>query len=128
MEFLDYWIAITQTKDNVASVDRYVPYNLNKSLSAFWDYIHYVNDMNHLSHLDNKLQFDYFINTLEGYTGKEKRYVQKWLETDVVENLELLKEYYNYGSVKAKEALELLTEDQLLYMKHKLRKGGLKDE
>ena len=69
MKFLDYWISMTQTKEDVmidspdpGAEKNYVPYNINKSLSSFWDYIHYVNEMNQLNHLDNKLQYDYFIN------------------------------------------------------------------
>ena len=132
MEFLDYWISMTQTKEDIMTESPdpgaekdYVPYNINKTLSLFWDYIHYVNNMNHFNHLDNKLQYDYFINTIEAYTGKDKRYAPTWLEADKIENLELIKEYYNYGSVKSKKVLELLSSDQLLYIKCKLRKGGM---
>ncbi|MBF86039.1 MAG: DNA polymerase [Acidobacteria bacterium] len=132
MKFLDYWISMTQTKEDVmidspdpGAEKNYVPYNINKSLSSFWDYIHYVNEMNQLNHLDNKLQYDYFINTIEAYTGKNKRYAPEWLKVDEIEDLELIKEYYNYGSVKAKEALGLLGSEQLLHIKRKLRKGGM---
>ena len=129
MDLLDYWKAITQTKENIIEYSfsemDYDSFSMNRSLSYFIDFAPIANDMNHFSHLDNKLQFDYFINTIEKYTGKEKRYLKSWVKPTEIENLELVKEYYNYGNIRAKEALELLTDDHLLYIKHKLRKGGM---
>ena len=52
-----------------------------------------------------------------------KRYAP-WLKTSKINNLELVKEYFGYNDQKAKDALDLLTDDQLEHIQTKLNKGG----
>jgi len=128
-ELLDYWKAITQTKENIMEsgfnwdgrVEKdYKPFYVNRNLSNHIDHVHDANEMNGQSHLPHKLQFDYFINTIEkGYLK-----LKSWTKPTELERLEMVKEYYKYGNVRAKEALKLLTEAQLLYIEYKSRKGG----
>jgi hypothetical protein len=70
---------------------------------------------------DNILQYHYLLNTVRAY----KRPFQKWQKRDIVENLEAVKEYYNYSNEKAKEALSLLSDTQIQEIKKYLNKGGL---
>jgi len=51
----------------------------------------------------------------------------KWLKPEVIENLELVKEYYCFSNSKAKEALKILSDQQLEVIKARLSKGGQKD-
>ena len=78
--------------------------------------------MNIRPHCDKILQFDYLINSLR----KQFRRSSKWLKPDFFDNVEIVKEYFGYSTPKAKQALEILTEEQLDYIRFKLRKGGLK--
>ena len=41
-----------------------------------------------------------------------------------IHNLDLVKEYFGYSDQKAKEALTLLTDDDLELIRSKLNKGG----
>ena len=116
--------AITYKKENIMGdelVEKdYKPYRINKFLSQHLDCILFVNEMNFSSHLDNKLQFDYFINSIR----KKFRKSGKWLKPEDFEAVELVKEYYGYSTPKAKEALKILGDDNIEYIRKKLYKGG----
>jgi hypothetical protein len=69
--------------------------------------------------LDNRLQFDFLINTIR----KQKRF-SKWLKADKTDSLEAVKEYYGYSNEKARQALTLLNDEQINVLKQKVTKGG----
>ena len=127
MELFDFLNDISHKKKGVIRDDPlaekdYKPYVINKFLSQHIDCILYVNEMNIRPHCDKILQFDYLINSLR----KQFRRSSKWLKPDFFDNVEIVKEYFGYSTPKAKQALEILTEEQLDYIRFKLRKGGLK--
>ena len=68
------------------------------------------------------MQFHYFINSIR----KKRRFGGKWLSQTKLKNLELIKEYYGYSNSKAKEALNILSKNQIENIKIKLTKGGRK--
>ena len=80
------------------------------------------NEMNGYHFLPKKMQFDYFINSIR----ERRRFGGRWLTQKKVKDLELVKEYYDYSNSKAKEALSILTNDQLENIKLNLEKGGRK--
>ena len=98
----------------------YIPFLVNRGLSFFQDTIIQVNEMNRLHFLDNKLQFDYLLNNIR----PRKRW-SKWLKPDKIDNLELVKEYFGFSNEKAKEALEVLSNENIEDIKSKLAKGGM---
>ena len=117
--------SISQTKDNFIkefpSVEKdYKPFLVNRGLSFFQDTILQVNEMNRNHYLDNKLQFDYLLNSIR----TRKRW-SKWLKPDKIDNLEMVKEYYGFGNEKAKEALEVLSDAEIEFIKTKFEKGGV---
>jgi hypothetical protein len=75
--------------------------------------------MNRLHHLDPKLQFEYYLNSIRPM----KRYA-KWVKRVDDENLEIVKQYYGYSNKKAKQALSILSKSQLNIIKQRLQKGG----
>lgn len=95
-------------------------YLMNKALSSHIDVILYVNEMNKNRHLDKKLQYDYLFYSVRKY----KRKYQKWMKSDVKDDLELVKEYFSYSSKKAREVIEFLSKEDLQYIADKLNKGG----
>jgi hypothetical protein len=101
------------------AIKSYPPYIINRCLSGFMDVILYANEMNMFSHLDNKMQYDFFINTIR----KRKRF-SPWLKKDSLKDLELVKQYYGYSNEKAKTALGLLTKEQIEFIRSKLNVGG----
>jgi hypothetical protein len=125
-ELKDYLNSINQSKKNILHGDKiaeseYPPYIVNKCLSSFTDTILFVNEMNKNPHLDKKLQYDFYINTL-----KPRKRFSPWLKKQTLENIELVKEYYGYSHNKALEALRILTTQQLEVIKKALNKGGTK--
>ena len=115
--------AINETKENVLvdelAEKEYSAFIVNRGLSFFMDTIFQVNEMNRNGHLDSRLQFDYLLNSIR----QKKRY-SKWLKTDKLHDLDVVKEYYGFSNEKAKDALSTLSEDQLAFIKDKLNQGG----
>ena len=123
----DFIKAINESKDVMkndpfAEKD-YIPFLVNRGLSFFQDTILQVNEMNRNHFLDNKLQFDFLINNIRS----RKRW-SKWLKPDKIDNLELVKTYFGFGNEKAKEALEVLSNEDIKEIKSKLAKGGVEKD
>ena len=76
--------------------------------------------MNGYHFLDKKIQFHFYINSIR----RKKRFGGKWLSQAKLKNLEYVKEYYGYSNEKAKDALNILTEEQIEHLKNTLFKGG----
>ena len=114
--------SILQTKKDCLDNEKdYVPYVVNRSLSAHYDCILYANQMNLHPHLDKRMQYDYLLHSVRGY----KRPFQPWLKKETPENLAAVMEYHKYSHEKAREALKILTDDQLSSIIKRLDKGGM---
>jgi len=124
MKPFDFINSITYKK-NIAmdsnNESGYNPFITNRALSQFVDCILLSNEMNIRHHIDNKLQYDYFINRI-----RSKKRFKKWDKKLDNENIELIKEYYDYNNDKATTALSILSLQQLDIIKKKLNKGGVK--
>lgn len=120
----DFINAINQTKENLFEEPNasklYQPYLVNRSLSYFHDTIIQANTMNMYSGIPNHWQFAFLLNSI----AKKKRF-SKWQKKDkATDSLLLVQEYFGYSSDKAKEALSILSDEQLNEIKQKLNKGG----
>jgi hypothetical protein len=119
--FRDIIPAILNTKKDVLDEEKqYVPFVVNRALSYHYDCVMFTNEMNKLPNTDKKMQFHYLLNRVRGY----KRPFQKWQKRDSIEALELIKEYYSFSNEKAKEALAVLTDDQIDELRKRLDRGG----
>lgn len=122
----DYVNAILQTKKNLIvdneTEKEYNPFLTNRSLSYQSDCVMFANEMNRRSFLDKKMQFDFLINTVRS----KKRPFAKWIKAEKSEDLECIKQIYNFSNSKAREALRLLSEDQLKQLKEMTDIGGLR--
>ena len=124
-ELKDYLKAINQTKEPLMDDEdeqwekKYPSFIINKCIAPFPDTVMLVNEINQLHHLDKKLQFDFLINSLR----PRKRYTP-WMKAKKLENLEYVKEYYGYNNEKARNALNILNDEQISAIKTKLNKGG----
>ena len=125
MNPFNYLNAINYSKQNIMVDDlterAYNPFMVNRSLSYFNDTVLFANEMNQHPHLDNRLQFDFFINIVR----KKKRF-SKWNKPETVSDVEVVKQYYGYSNEKARQVLTLLTSDQIDELKKKVYKGGRK--
>ena len=125
MNPFEYVNAINMTKKDIMVDDlaekAYNPFMVNRSLSYFNDTVLFANEMNINHTIDKRLQFDFFINMVR----KRKRF-SKWQKSVSDNDVEVVKEYYGYNNEKARQALTLLTADQLSVLKQKVYKGGRK--
>ena len=100
----------------------YLPYMINHSFSYFSDTVLLANEMNLNHHLDNKLQNDFFINTIR----KNPKRFSKWNKVKHDGDFEAVKEYYGYSNEKTRSALSLLSAEQINIIKQKVDHGGRK--
>jgi hypothetical protein len=110
------------TENDELAESSYVPFVVNKALSYFPDTILYANEMNKSS-IDKKLQYHYLLNTVR----PAKRFA-KWVKRDNVDDVDSVKQFYDYNTEKALQALTILTADELHYIKQKLERGGNNDK
>ncbi len=125
MNPFEYVNAINMTKKDIMVDDlaekAYNPFMVNRSLSYFNDTVLFANEMNINHTIDKRLQFDFFINMVR----KRKRF-SKWQKSVSDNDVEVVKEYYGYNNEKARQALTLLTTEQINALKQKVYKGGRK--
>ena len=123
----DYLNSINQTKENLLDSEdpgwekNYPPYVINKCMSQHIDTVMYANEMNQWGQLPSKLQYDFFINIV-----RPRKRFSPWVKKEKMNDLEIVKQYYGYSNEKARQALSILTPDQLSFIKSKLNKGGKK--
>ena len=117
--------SVSDTKKNLLEEDAeniktYEPYLVNKSLSYHNDALMYANEMNRNFFIDKDMQYNFYINILR----KRKRF-SSWIKKEKVDDLECIKSYYNYSNEKALQALKILSEVQINFIKKQLDTGGI---
>jgi hypothetical protein len=105
-----------ETEEDIKSYPSFI---VNKCLAGFLDTVLYTNEMNINHHLDKKMQYDFFINSI----SPRKRF-SPWEKKSSIDYLDVVKEYYGYNTDKALQALRILTKDQLEEIKRLVNKGG----
>jgi len=117
--------SILQTKKSVINDDidvkDYVPFVVNRAMSYHMDCVLYVNELNLRPSIDKDMQYQYLLNTIRPM----KRKFQPWQKSDVDKNIDCVKTYFGYSNNKAKEALRILTDEQIAEIKRITEKGGV---
>ena len=93
----------------------------NKSLSYFTDTVLHANEMNRYAHLDNRLQYEYYLNAVR----KRKRF-SRWDKNNKSEKFDLIKEYYGYSDRKVNEVMDLISDKELEQIKELVDTGEKK--
>ena len=123
MELKDWLNSINQTKENLmedpSNKKDYPPYIINRCMSGHVDCILYANEMNMQPHLSKDMQYAFYLNSIR----KKKRF-SPWIRKDKVKDIEIVKQYYGYSNEKATQALKILNNTQLNFIKQRLEKGG----
>jgi hypothetical protein len=119
----DFINSICYTKQDLMDSEnenQYSAFIINRGLGFGSDTIIPANEMNSRPNLDPRMQYDFHRHVIR----KAKRY-NKWLKAEE-ENLGVVQEYFGYSFNKAKEALSLLSEEDIAKIKHWLKtsKGG----
>ena len=99
----------------------YAPFLVNRSLSYHKDCVMYANEMNRRHFIDKKLQNDFLLNTVR----PQKRPFAKWVKAEKSDDLECIKQIYGFSDSKAREALKLLSKEQIQQLKEQTQTGGL---
>jgi len=118
--------SINDTKVNIISQDPenakyYNAFVVNRSLSYFPDTIYFANEMNKYHQLDDDMQYNFLLNIVR----KRKRF-SKWDKSAGINNINIIKSYYGYSEEKARQVADLLTDDQITSILHKVSIGGRK--
>lgn len=109
---------LSDTANDDLAEKSYVPFVVNKSLSYFPETILHANEMNRYQP-DNKLQYHYLLNSIR----PAKRFA-KWVKSENTEDIGAVQEYYGYSMEKATQVMNILTAENLRYIKQKLQRGG----
>jgi len=120
----DFLNSVSHVKDNLLETveeKEYNAYMMNRYLSMAPDTILFAQEMNQRYNLPKALQYDYLRSAIR----KKKRFF-KYTKSEKEEHLGIVREYFGYSISKAKEALELLSTEDLEYIEGKLDKGGAK--
>ena len=126
MSPFDYVNAILQNKNKLIvdelTEKEYAPFLTNRSLSYHKDCIMVANEMNQRHHLDKKLQYDFLLNIVRS----QKRPFAKWVKAEKSEDLECIKQIFGFSDSKAREAIRLLSKEQIQQLKEQTDIGGLR--
>jgi hypothetical protein len=122
----DYVNSILQNKKNLI-VDEltekdYSPFLVNRTLSYHKDCVLYANEMNRRHLTDKKLQYDFLLNTIRS----QKRPFAKWVKSEKSDNLECIKQVFGLSDQKARDAMRLLSNEQIQQLKEQTDTGGLR--
>jgi len=98
---------------------QYVPFVVNRTLSATLDSMPFVEFLNRYPKLPNKLQYDYLYHGLR----KTKRF-GKWVKNEKHEYLDDVSGYYKVSLQKASELCERLSTEQLQILRAKMTNFG----
>ena len=115
--FKDILPSILQTKVPIEDIKAYNAFMVNRALSYHPDCIFHANQMNMLAGLEKDLQNRYFLNSLRSF----KRPYTKWAKPIENSDLQAVKMYYGYSDRQAAEALKVLTDEQIAYIKEKTK-------
>lgn len=119
----DYINDISYDKKNIFNKENANEYNIyltNKAFSYHVDTIFIANRINEYPFISKKMHYDYLYNSI-----RSRRRFADWNKYEEDEDLELIKNYYNYNTHRAKEALRLLTKEDLKEIKNYLDTGGI---
>jgi hypothetical protein len=101
--------------------ESYSAFVVNRIAANYIDTLFQANELNQYHELDQKLQYDYLLNS----TRKKKRF--RKTDKDYPDSkLDLIREYYGYNMKRAQEVFDILTDEQINKIQSKLDKGGMK--
>lgn len=120
----DFLNSINSTKKNLFDEhleSDYNPFMINRGLSYFVDTVLYAQEMNMLSALDKKLQYDFYLESI-----RPKKRFSKWAKSKKkTQNLQSIMDFYGFSHTKAQIAMKLLSEEQLAEIEKRLETGGV---
>ena len=75
--------------------------------------------MNLRHELDKRMQNDYLLHSI-----RSKKRFSKWVKNKKEERVDLIKQYFNYSNQKAREVLDIITDEEYNQIKQAFETGG----
>ena len=126
-ELKDILKSINVTKDtdliDVYNESDYPSWVVNRALSFYPDTILQVNEINQHSQMPRTMQYKYLL-----YSVRKKNRYSPWLKVKLDPGVQLIKEYFGYSNMKAKEALRILSEEDIAEIRKRTEKGGVNND
>ena len=97
----------------------YNSFIINRGLSYFSDTVLYANEMNLRHELDKRMQNDNLLHSI-----RPKKRFSKWAKNKKEERVDLIKQYFNYSNQKAREVLDIITDEEYNQIKQAFETGG----
>jgi len=109
----------------------YNQWRTNSTVANYDGCLFYVNEMNINYNVTNEMHYTYLFAKIRKYRrkGKRKTDEDKKREQELKKEealISLVSSYYKYNRLRAKEALKLLSSENIDYIKKKQEKGGVK--
>jgi len=118
--FKDVLPSILERKKYILENEKdYVPYLVNRMVSMHDDTLYFAQEMNMHHQLPRRVQYDFMFH---GIRGKRRGWA-KWIKPIKADDLAAVKLYFGYSDAKAKNALNILTEDQLVIIREQTTVG-----
>ena len=121
-----YLNSITNGKESLVNdpdfESEYNPYLMNTALSYHADTVLIANELNILNHLDKRMQYEFLFNTIH----KKFRRGSKWIKNEVSEKEQVIMDYYDCNSLRAREYAAIIPDDEIKKIKKELEIGGKK--
>lgn len=118
-DFVEFILRKKKPEDEL-DFKQYKGFLVNRSLSYHMDCVLYVNEMNLYPDLDADMQYQYLLNTIRPM----KRKFQPWQKPKKDEDIDCVKAYFGYSNEKARQALHILTDEQIAEIRKRTDKGG----
>jgi len=118
----DYLNSINYDKQDIMDDEtqkEYVPFLINRFLSAQIDTVLYANEVNQRPFLSPRMQYDYLRHSI-----RSKRRFCKWMKKEKIEKVELLKNFFEYNQLRAEEIADIISDEQLIEIKASMDTGG----
>ena len=110
----------TDPNDPSSPDKSYVPFIINRGLSYFSDTVLFANEMNRLSHIPHRMQYDF----LRDAVNPRKRF-SKWTKKRSAEDdVKLIQRKYNYSRSKAEAVYPLFSDEELVKLRKSMDTGG----
>ena len=123
-----YENSITSGKRSIEIDNDYSQWRTNSILSNYRETILYANEMNCHYNVTDQMHYDYLFNSIrkKSMYSKKETEQEKKVRKKKEELQSLISDYYKYNDVRAKEAIKILTADQIEIIRKKKEKGGVK--
>lgn len=120
IELKDWLNSITFTKEDLSEhISEYPAFIVNRILGSDRSLCALINEINQRTTMSPIMQYKFLLHTVP----KRKRF-NPYMRKEKNEDLNLIKEYYNVSTEKAKEYLAILETEQIQEIKSYLFKGG----